>query len=379
MKKLLLFATLALLLAVSTSLAETLNLPFVSWMNPMTDTMPDASQHPEADTAALRLQTLAALPFEPTAVAMENIDGAWYLHELGRGESMDSAMDAGVSGIVVFQSDGTMIVDANDNVSEGWWFAEDALIVASVNEELAVFAFDGEALWTVGDAVTMIFRREQPGLGYTPADVTQVQSIADFNGVWSAELVELSGTMAHVDSMYNQLEVLFGMRAKTIAIENGAVCLFGREPETFVLSDGRLIREGMMTGQTICLHEDGSLSYEAMGMTFYCEAMQTAVHASADDAAREAGMLTYADHLERKYLSHSEISAGLPYGVCFHADGTAELTLAGVEVSGLAWHEEDGMWVLAYFTTNINFTPTETGFDMDYFGSWTLPLEVEAE
>ena len=100
--------------------------------------------------------------------------------------------------------------------------------------------------------------------------------------------------------------------------------------------------------------------------------------------------------LERKYIcttadvsgfTMDASSLGSEYSVIFHGDGTAEFILSGQVVPGLTWtmekvetdNGEADAFVIIYFDgTPLNFVITESGFDLDFFGSMLMHLEPEA-
>ena len=71
---------------------------------------------------------------------------------------------------------------------------------------------------------------------------------------------------------------------------------------------------------------------------------------------------------------------GAEFGVIFHADNTAELILAGYVMENLPYSiTDEGIYAVNYYGTFFNCTPTDTGFDMDYYGTMTLHCTPAAE
>lgn len=89
--------------------------------------------------------------------------------------------------------------------------------------------------------------------------------------------------------------------------------------------------------------------------------------------------------LDRRYVCVSAEAAGrtldasvlgAEYAVTFHADGTADFVLSGVDVPGLSWHTDGDDLVIDYFGAGeLRFTPGDGFLVMDYFGSMLLRLE----
>ncbi len=88
------------------------------------------------------------------------------------------------------------------------------------------------------------------------------------------------------------------------------------------------------------------------------------------------------DYLNTKFVC-TEFSAsgvtldaatlGAEYAVFFREDNTADLTLADYVIANLPYTiNEDGVYVINYYGAFFNCTPTDTGFDIDYYGTMTL-------
>ncbi len=65
------------------------------------------------------------------------------------------------------------------------------------------------------------------------------------------------------------------------------------------------------------------------------------------------------------------------YAITFHTDGTCTFTVAGAEIPGITWTEQNGIAVVDYFGQALSFTPSEEGLNMDFFGSGTLLFTAE--
>lgn len=63
---------------------------------------------------------------------------------------------------------------------------------------------------------------------------------------------------------------------------------------------------------------------------------------------------------------------GVEYAVTLHANGTADMILGGVPLAGLPYTVADGLCTLDYYGMSLVCTPTDAGFDMDYFGSMMM-------
>ena len=64
---------------------------------------------------------------------------------------------------------------------------------------------------------------------------------------------------------------------------------------------------------------------------------------------------------------------GAEYAVFFRETGTADLTLAGYTIENLPYTiDENVTYVINYYGAFFSCVPTETGFDVDYYGTMTL-------
>ena len=104
----------------------------------------------------------------------------------------------------------------------------------------------------------------------------------------------------------------------------------------------------------------------------------------------------YESYLERKFICKTadvsgytmDASAlGAEYSVIFHEGGSLDFVLAGTAVPGLSWTQEkvqtdsgeaDALVVVYFDGTPLNYIFTETGFDLDFFGSMLMHFEPEA-
>lgn len=76
----------------------------------------------------------------------------------------------------------------------------------------------------------------------------------------------------------------------------------------------------------------------------------------------------------------------MEYSIEFHEDGTVDFVIAGTALPTLKWAygkvpanggEIDGM-IFDFSGQPLNVVPTETGFDVDYFGSMLMHFAPEA-
>jgi len=71
---------------------------------------------------------------------------------------------------------------------------------------------------------------------------------------------------------------------------------------------------------------------------------------------------------------------GAEYAVVFHENGLADFTLAGTTIQNLPWGLQKvpvglstvDAFSINYYSTMFNAALTDSGFDMDYYGTMTL-------
>jgi len=68
---------------------------------------------------------------------------------------------------------------------------------------------------------------------------------------------------------------------------------------------------------------------------------------------------------------------GARYDVTFHANGTADITIAGMTLNNMSYSREGSDLVVDYAGNPMRCTPTETGLDLDYFGTMTMVMVPE--
>nr|MBR4281609.1 leucine-rich repeat domain-containing protein [Clostridia bacterium] len=110
---------------------------------------------------------------------------------------------------------------------------------------------------------------------------------------------------------------------------------------------------------------------------------------SAESEAPAAMFNSYEDYMDIKFVAKTYTSfgtvqdastLGAEYAVTFHANGTCEFVMAGMNTPGLTWGLQEvamGLtkteaFVINYYGMNYNCIPTGTGFDMDFYGTMNL-------
>ena len=125
------------------------------------------------------------------------------------------------------------------------------------------------------------------------------------------------------------------------------------------------------------------------GMTAEQTAAGADPETSAKTEAPAAMFNSYEDYMDIKFVAKTYTSfgtvqdaatLGAEYAVTFHANGTCEFVMAGINTPGLTWGLQEvsmGLtkteaFVINYYGVNYNCIPTGTGFDMDFYGTMNL-------
>lgn len=176
-----------------------------------------------------------------------------------------------------------------------------------------------------------------------------------------------------------------------------------------IVYDGELFLQAELTDENTLVHEED----EEMAMVFIRTEGEAAVSVpvpeaettenmdmpaeapeTADDVASD-NMTAAGDeqYLGQKHICKNAKISGImmdasalggEYSVTFHADGTLDFVMAGANVPGLTWKSatvqtengEAAAYVVTYFDgTDLNFVLTDTGFELDFYGSMLMYFE----
>jgi len=195
------------------------------------------------------------------ALAIEPADfiGTWYLNSLEYEGLSLSPADLGMDAAIMLNVDTTAILmsTGEENLEATWAVAGDELSIYLDGEVQTVFTLADGALVSDMDGGMMVFGREKPE---APVDspVRGDAVLADFNGLWTASLVDIGGMKLSAEQM--ELDI-------RLAIANGQVAMLEFGEETQLQGDvveGVLTAVGEEDGELVqmlfSLHEDGVLS-----------------------------------------------------------------------------------------------------------------------
>ena len=111
-------------------------------------------------------------------------------------------------------------------------------------------------------------------------------------------------------------------------------------------------------------------------------AAATPAPTAAPTAAPQAPVTGDVAHLNTRFVCRTYTSAGFTmdasmlgaeYALVFHDNGTADFTMAGFTAANLPYTvTAEGVYAINYYGTMFNCTPTDAGFDMDFYGTMIL-------
>ena len=158
---------------------------------------------------------------------------------------------------------------------------------------------------------------------------------------------------------------------------------FGQAESPLTLLDGGFLRYGSQLAGYMVFSQDANAVWSPAPV-----ATEVPV-ATAAPAAPAASFDSYEDYMDIKFVATTYTSfgntmdastLGAEYAVTFHANGTCEFIMAGINTPGLTWGLQEvamGLtkaeaFVISYYGVNYNCIPTATGFDMDFYGTMNL-------
>jgi len=158
---------------------------------------------------------------------------------------------------------------------------------------------------------------------------------------------------------------------------------FGQAESPLTLLDGGFLRYGSQLAGYMVFSQDANAVWSP------APAATEVPVATAAPAAPADSFDSYEDYMDIKFVATTYTSfgttqdastLGAEYAVTFHANGTCEFIMAGINTPGLTWGLQEvamGLtkaeaFVINYYGVNYNCIPTATGFDMDFYGTMNL-------
>ncbi|MBQ4580567.1 MAG: hypothetical protein IJA83_07880 [Clostridia bacterium] len=353
---------------------------------------------------------------QPVGEAGYPFCGTWVLEAIiADGETYDPAI-LGISLEMTLSSDGLCTSsDGMDVYTTTWYEAygnamvEGDVLILNEEGKLVMSAEDGEMIFTLAKwefAVEEEPEEEIPQPTATPVPETEPEIIpeapaeeaeitftpvgeegAPFLGAWTLEMLETGGM---------QLDpAMLGMSMTLTFCEDGSVTSDdGSEPSVSAwhVENGAAVADDLI----LTLNEEGKLIMDVEGdlMLFTKDEGKVAGELSEEEQllALLALMMQLdeteasdgGEYLNTKFVCDTYSVSGITldgstlgaeYSVIFYEDNTADLTLGGLLMAGAPYTvTEEGVYAIDYYGIIHNCTPTDAGFDLDYYGTMTLHL-----
>lgn len=209
-----------------------------------------------------------------------DVTGDWYLNVIeSEGVQLDPAM-LGLDLVITLNADGSAVMESFGEADDtsSWRMDGSNVIITDTAGDTLVACPDGGNL-VIDDeqsGVVMILGREKQGLqNYVPAAVETAPALQDFEGTWSAVLVDMLGMQLPMDALGMQLAIqIVGENAVVTHAEAGEETVYSA-PLTL---NGSVLTVEAVDDQmpmNLQLQQDGKLVYieetEGLVMSMYFE------------------------------------------------------------------------------------------------------------
>lgn len=338
--------------------------------------MPDV----EALLAAVKSDPMPEPTPAPTAAPAEPVGeegaaylGTWNVEAMEMDGEVYSAAELGGTMVLTLNADGTAESFDGEATAADTWRLENGVVVMT---DMAL-TMDAEGkLVAEMDGTKMIFAKDGAAPA-VPAEPAAPAGDADaYLGTWKADTLEMDGETYPVAEMEMYLTLNADGTAESRDIESN-------ETGTWVMENGVMVVDGV----PVTLEADGRLLMADEESKLFFVKTDAAPAAPVAPAEPASNGLDMSSRMDIRYTAKSaDINGitmdatmlGAEYSLTFHADGTADFVMAGTPMPGLPWMQGEDMITVEYPTQSLQVTPTEEGFDLNFFDSMMLHL-VPAE
>ena len=342
----------------------------------------------------------------PVGEDAEAFLGLWTLTSVDMdGMTLDSAL-FGIDMKVTFNADGTAEVEDGEEITSGAWTAadggvrmDDIFLTLNELDQLIMEEDDARMIFTRGEAVTdseasdaellalllMLAQMETEGeeLSLLP------ENHQPFVGEWYLCYVATGGLTGDLRSLgvtgmltlnADYTGILSGIADEeaTWYEDEDGVIRFGEDgmPMFLIAEDEEetsfFLQYGTELGGYMIFHQDE----EAVWVPSQYP-LAGAAPVDTEPAAVISGgaLLTDVKYVCTTYttagFTMDAATLGMAYEITFNANGTADFVMAGTPLPGLSY-TADVVYTIDYYGNPLVCTPTDAGFDMDYFGAMTM-------
>jgi len=329
---------------------------------------------------------------EAAPAEMADFCGVWACSELEFDGEVYEASAFGMEGFVLtLNEDGTCSVDEYGEITEGSWYVVDG--AAYVDDGTMLYMADDGRLYYEDGADRMYFSR--PGSEIADAEDE------GYAGQWTCIYMSagmLVGDPIDVLGYTGMLELtadgtatsdfpneVFGVWYED-EYGNAYICTDGATEMPLILYEGGFIQMGT--------EASGYMVYSKNAFDIWDPENVPAVVSGAADAGEsavsgDASAPAAGGKMEQKFVCETYTTygqtfdastLGAEYSLLFHENGTVDFVMAGVEVKGLSWtygtvtleSGEAEAYMIDYYGTAMGAVPTETGYDLDFYGTMTM-------
>lgn len=221
----------------------------------------------------------------------------------------------------------------------------------------------------------------EPTLVPTAAPAAPVgEEGAAFVGTWQAVIMEMDGEAFSVADLGAEMSLTLNADGTAESFDGESTLT-----DTWRVENGAVV----MTDMLLTLDAEGQLVAEMDGTKLiFVKGDGTAAPVtpvepvadapSASDLNSRMDVRYVCQSAETGGITQDAYALGAEYAMTLHADGTADLVIAGIPVPGLSWTQADDIITLDYYGTPMAAAMTETGFDLNFFDSMLLHM-VPAE
>ncbi len=329
-----------------------------------------------------------AAPAEPTVVVTGNAEdyiGTWHADTLEMEGEVYPVAAMGMEMYFTLNADGTAeSYDGEMTETSTWTFENGAAVVDGVVIQITG---DGRLLMEDEDSKLFFVKGEGEAAPATP-DVA-VGTEDGFIGTWY-------GCYMATGAMNGDPRFLFDLTLTVYADGTANLVYPTDEPWHWTENaDGSLlmVKDSDGTEMPLTMLDDGFICFGKMDgdgnafggyLIFSRDASAVWTPEMLAQAAPETETASAAgsgDRMEVRYVCTSAEAGGVTldaallggeYALTFHANGTVDFVMVGNTIPGLKWTQGDGSFVIDYYGNTLEAVLTETGLDLDYFGSMLM-------
>lgn len=342
---------------------------------------------PEEAPAPVGL-TGAPAGFTVAPAAPEDFVGTWVLDSIEIEDESYPADLFGMSMYLVFEDGGIVSFYEDGGMESGAWEYADNFVTM---EDSVLFLDPQGRLILADESAAMIFvpTTDVPEVtAGVASDDASADAASPFEGQWYMVYCQTGGLTGDLRTMgLTATLTLFSDGTGILSgiadeygpwYEDEGITRFGESgmPLTLLGDPDRLfLQYGSTQGGYMIFSQDESAQWDPSLLAAPEAAAAPAVGPATPSSG--GGILTGVRYVCTSFTSSGftmdASNLGAEYAVIFHENGQADLTMAGVIVTGLSYAiTADGQYAIDYYGMAFLSTPTDSGVDMDYAGAMTL-------